>query len=380
MSRVATIPVFRPAFGDEELEQVRDSLQSGWVGLGPKVAEFERRFAEFIGVPFGIALDSGTSSLMLAMKLAGVRDREVITTPMTFVSTNHAILYEHGTPVFCDIEADTLNIDASKIEALVTPKTKAIVAVHYGGHACDMDAIRDIATRHRLLVIEDCAHATGGSYRGRRLGSIGDYACFSFHAVKNLATGEGGLITARTAEDAERLRRLRWMGVSKSTWDRSDQSSQRYSWYYDVREVGFKCHMNDIAAGIGLAQLAKLERNNARRFAIVGRYNEAFRHLTWLKTPVVRDYAVSACHNYVIRTPHRDALHVYLAERGISTSVHYIPNTHYEMYRDCRGPVPTCDAVWSELLTMPLFPDLSESDIQRIIESVQAFQPATVHA
>jgi perosamine synthetase len=380
MTRVATIPVFKPAFGDEELEQVRDSLQSGWVGLGPKVAEFERRFTEFIGVPFGIAVDSGTSALMLAMKLADVKGREVITTPMTFVSTNHAILYEGGIPVFCDIERDTLNIDASKIEALVTPKTKAIMTVHYGGHACDMDRIMAIAKRHQLLVIEDCAHGTGGLHRGVRLGSIGDYACFSFHAVKNLATGEGGLITTRSPQDAERLRRLRWMGISKSTWDRSDPSSQRYSWYYDVSELGFKCHMNDIAAGIGLAQLAKLERNNGRRFEIVGRYNDAFKELAWLQTPIARDYASSACHNYVIRTPHRDALHVYLAGQGISTSVHYIPNTHYEMYKGYRGAVPVCDAVWSELLTMPLFPDLSESDLQRIIESVRAFQPAAVPA
>jgi perosamine synthetase len=377
---VATIPVFKPSFGEEELQQVRESLESGWVGLGPKVAEFERRFAEFVGVPFAVALDSGTSALMLAMHLAGIEGREVITTPMTFVSTNHAILHHRGVPVFCDIEPDTLNIDASKIEALVTPKTRAIVAVHYGGHACDMDRIVEIARRHDLLVIEDCAHATGGLHRGRRLGSIGDYACFSFHAVKNLATGEGGLITARSADDAERLRRLRWMGISKSTWDRSDPSSHRYSWYYDVRELGYKCHMNDIAAGIGLAQLAKLERTNRRRKAIVAQYNEAFRNLAWLRTPVVRDYAASACHNYVIRTPHRDALHVYLAERGISTSVHYIPNTHYEMYRAFGGPVPVCDAVWKELLTLPLFPDLSESDLGRIIESVQAFQPAPVAA
>jgi len=170
------IPVFKPSFGEEELQQVRESLESGWVGLGPKVAEFERRFAEFINVPYGIALDSCTAALMLAFRLADVAGREVITTPMTFVSTNHAILYNQGIPVFCDIEPDTLNIDAAKIEALVTPATRAIVAVHYGGHACDMDRILDIARRHKLLVIEDCAHATGGTYRGRPLGSLGDYS------------------------------------------------------------------------------------------------------------------------------------------------------------------------------------------------------------
>ena len=374
------IPVFKPSFGEEELQQVRESLESGWVGLGPKVAEFERRFAAFVNVPYGIALDSCTAALMLAFRLAGVSGREVITTPMTFISTNHAILYNEGIPVFCDIEPDTLNIDAAKIEALVTPKTRAIVAVHYGGHACDMDRILDIARRHELLVIEDCAHATGGTYRGRPLGSLGDYACFSFHAVKNLATGEGGLITARTAEDAERLRRLRWMGISKSTWDRSDVKSQRYSWYYDVSELGFKCHMNDIAAGIGLAQLGKLERLNAKRAEIVRLYNSAFTGLPWLETPVVREYAVSACHNYVVRTPYRDALHAHLRDHGISTSVHYIPNTHYDMYKGFRGDVPVCERVWVQLLTLPLFPGLTEADVNMIVSQVQLFQPAVMPA
>ncbi len=344
---MTTLPVFKPSFGDEELDQLRDSLASGWVGLGPKVAEFERRFARFIGVPFGVAVDSGTSALTLAMRLAGVSGREVITTPMTFVSTNHAILYNDGIPVFCDIEADTMNIDASKIEALVTPQTRAIVVVHYGGYACDMDPIMDIAERHGLIVIEDCAHGTGGRYRGRMLGSIGDYACFSFHAVKNLTTGEGGLVTARTEPEMEQLKRLRWVGISKSTWDRSDGATHRYSWDYDVRELGFKCHMNDLAAGIGLAQLDKIGRLNSRRADIVRQYNGAFADLDWLETPVRREYTDSACHNYVVRTPHRDALHVYLAERGISTSVHYIPNTHYDLYRNYRGPVPVCEAVWT---------------------------------
>jgi perosamine synthetase len=375
---LTTLPVFKPSFGDEELRHIRESLESGWVGLGPKVAQFEQRFAGFIGVPFGAGLDSGTAALTIAMRLAEVEGREVITTPMTFVSTNHAILYNRGVPVFCDIEPDTLNMDASKIEALVTPRTKAIVVVHYGGHACDMDPILEIARRHDLVVVEDCAHATGGRYRGRMLGSIGRYGCFSFHAVKNLTTGEGGLVTAETEEEIEQVRRLRWVGISKSTWDRSDDSTRRYSWDYDVRELGWKCHMNDLAAGIGLAQLDKLPRLNARRADVVRQYNEGFADLDWLDTPVVRDYAVSACHNYVIRTAQRDALHVFLAERGISTSVHYIPNTHYDLYRDCRGPVPVCEAVWTRLLTLPLYPDLSGDDIGRIIDTVRAFRPAPV--
>lgn len=372
---MAVVPVFRPAFGEEEFVQVREALESGWVGLGPKVGEFEKRFAQYIGVPHVVGLDSGTASLTLAMRMAEVEEREVITTPLTFVSTNHAILYNRGIPVFCDIEPDTMNIDAAKMEALVTDKTRAIMVVHYGGHACDMDPILDIARRHRLVVVEDCAHATGGTYRGRRLGSLGDYNAFSFHAVKNLAMGEGGAVTARRAEDDAALRRLRWVGISKSTWERSDSADKKYSWYYDVTELGFKCHLNDIAAGIGLAQLEKLERNNARRRAIVETYNEAFRDLPWLEVPVERAYTRSSCHNYVVRTRHRDALHEHLGRHGISTSVHYVPNHHYAMYKGYRAEVPVCDAVWRDLLTLPLFPGLTTGDIEHVIERVRAFTP-----
>jgi perosamine synthetase len=296
---------------------------------------------------------------------------------MTFVSTNHAILYNGGTPVFCDIEPDTMNIDASRIEALVTPKTKAIAVVHYGGHACDMDAVMAIAARHGLAVVEDCAHATGGFYKDRPLGSIGDWGCFSFHAVKNLAMGEGGAITARTADDDARLRRLRWVGISKSTWERSDNPGKQYSWSYDVVELGYKCHLNDVLAGIGLSQLDRLDALNARRREVTAEYSEAFRDLAWLQTPVVRPSVRSAHHNYVIRSPFRDALHEHLAALDVSTSVHYVPSTHYALYAPYRRPLPVCDQVWQELLTLPLYPDLTATDVSRVIDGVRAFEPAT---
>ena len=372
------IPVFKPNFGDEELAHVRESLQSGWVGLGPKVAEFERRFASYVGVPHIVGLVSGTAALDLAMLLSDIGGREVITTPLTFVSTNHAILYHGGTPVFCDIEPDTLNIDASKIESLITPRTRAVMTVHYGGHSCDMDPILEIARRHNLVVVEDCAHATGGSYKGRRLGSLGDYGCFSFHAVKNLAMGEGGAISARTGAEDARLRRLRWLGISKSTWERSDNAAQQYTWYYDVPELGYKCHLNDIAAGIGLAQLDKLEAGNARRRAITGAYNEAFAGLDWLRTPAVRPYAEPSHHLYVVSTPYRDALHTHLRDLGVSTSVHYIPSTQYDMYAPYRRALPVCDRAWKEILTLPLYPGLTDGDVERIVEGVRSFVPAAM--
>jgi perosamine synthetase len=185
-------------------------------------------------------------------------------------------------------------------------------------------------------------------------------------------------MTARTSEEDARLRRLRWLGISKSTWDRSDNPAHQYSWYYDVPELGYKAHLNDIAAGIGLAQLEKLEQANGRRRAITQVYNDAFRDLDWLRTPVVKPYAESSHHMYVVSTPYRDALHSHLRSVGVSTSVHYIPSTQYEMYAPYRRPLPVCDRVWKEILTLPLYPGLTDADIARVIEGVRSFVPAAV--
>ena len=198
VSQLSDIPVFKPSYGAAEFKALKKVLQSGWTGLGPETEAFENEFAEYIGVRYAVAVNSCTAALHLALKVAGVEGGEVITTPMTFVATNHAILYNSSIPVFCDIEPDTLNIDPARIEALITKKTRAIMAVHYGGHACDMDALRKIAKKYRLRVIEDCAHACGGEYKQVKLGATGDIGCFSFQAVKNLSTGDGGMITTNS--------------------------------------------------------------------------------------------------------------------------------------------------------------------------------------
>jgi len=368
------IPIFKPSFGEEELNALREIFASGWIGLGPKVKDFEEKFSSFIGVKHAVGLNSGTAALHLAMKVMEVEGGEVITTPMTFISTTHAIIYNDATPVFCDIEDDTLNIDAKKINDLITDKTKAIVCVHYGGHACDMDRIVNIAKRYNLKLIEDCAHGTGGEYKGKRLGSIGDIGCFSFHAVKNLATGEGGMITIDDPQIYQRLQKLRWLGITKDTWSR-EEKDKMYSWYYDVEEVGFKYHMNDIPATLGLVQLAKLEKTNNRRREIADRYTKSLSALEWIETPVMKDYTKSAWHNYVIKTIHRDELNEYLKEKEISTGVHYIPNNHYEMYRDCKGPTPIAEKVWKRILTLPVYPDLDDEQVDYIIDSIKQFKP-----
>jgi len=365
------IPVFRPCYGEEEAIAVQEVLKSGWAGLGPKTKEFEEKFAAYIGVKYAVAVNSATAALHLALKVLEIEGYEIITTPMTFISTNHAIIYNKGIPVFADIEADTLNISPDSIKKLITNKTKAILLVHYGGYPCDMDEIVDMAEKYNLFVIEDCAHACGAEYKGKKVGSIGDLGCFSFHAVKNLATGDGGMITTNNERYYERLIRLRWLGITKDTWER-DKYSQ-YSWYYDVVEVGYKCHMNDIAAAIGIVQLSKLERLNKKREELTNLYNNLLHGVPEIKTPILKPGRKSAYHNYVIKAEKRDELNTFLAGEGISTSVHYFPNNHYAIYEGFRGDTPVSDYIWKKILTLPLFPDLRPEDVHFIANKIKMF-------
>lgn len=367
------IPVFKPCYSEEEIDAVADVLRSGWIGMGPKVEEFERKFAKYIGVKYAVAVNSCTAALHLALKVVGVGGFEVITTPMTFVSTNHAIRYAGGTPVFADICPLTLNIDPTSIEKCITPNTKAIVVVHYGGHPCNMDALWKIADKHKLVVVEDAAHGCGGEYNGCKIGRLCRIGCFSFHAVKNLATGDGGMITTEDTATYDKLRKLRWMGISKGTWDR-DSKNGGYSWYYDVDEIGYKYHMNDIAAALGIVQLSKLDAMNGTRRDIAAIYNEAFAGVDWIETPVVKTYAKTAQHNYVIKVDDRNELHSFLKSKGISSGVHYIPSNHYAMYKDCNYPTPTCESVWVRLITLPMFPDLTAEEIDKVIDTVKSFK------
>lgn len=366
------IPVFRPWYDKEELKAVEEVFDSAWIGLGPKTTQFEERFARYVGVPYAVALNSATAALHLGLAVLNVSGGEVITTPMTFVSTNHAVLYNNAEPVFADIEPDTLNIDPRSIEANLTDRTRAIIVVHYGGHACDMDTILDLAEERGIPVLEDVAHGAGGTYKGRKLGSLGNLGSFSFHAVKNLATGDGGMLTFSDPEYDARLRRLRWVGIDKDTWDRSE-IDQKYSWYYTVQELGWKYHMNDITAAIGLVQLEKLDRANARRGEIVAYYNERFADLECLETPVEKSYAQSAFHNYVIKLDRRDQLIAYLRDRNISTGVHYMPNHLYSMYRGFRADVPVTERVWQRLVTLPLYPGMTDWDVERVVRGVRGF-------
>lgn len=367
------IPVFKPKISkDEVLKGLGRIFDSGWIGLGPKTQEFEERFAEYIDVKYAVGVNSATAALHLACYVLGLRrGDEVIVPSMTFVSTALAPLYCRANPVFADIEEDTLCIDAVDVENKVTSRTKAIIPVHYGGHACRMHEIMEIARRHNLYVIEDASHGCGGKYENHMLGSIGLMGCFSFHAVKNLPTGDGGMITTNDEKIYNELKKLRWVGIDKVTWDRSEKSG--YSWQYSVDKLGFKYHMNDITAVIGLAQLKNLEEDNLIRRKYVRKYGEAFKNVDWIETPVEKDYAYSAHHNYVVKVPMRNELNEYLRVKGISTGVHYEPIHHYKVFGNIKTYVPITETIWPKLLTLPLYPDMTDKEFNKVTAEMTKF-------
>jgi perosamine synthetase len=367
------IPVFRPKMNKEEiLPELLKIFDSGWIGLGPKTAEFEQRFAEYVGVKYAVGVNSATAALHLANAVLGIRPGdEVIVPSMTFVSTALAPLYCGAAPVFADIEEDTLCVEPADVEKKITARTKAIIPVHYGGHACRMDEITEIAKAHNLYVIEDAAHGCGGKYKGRMLGSIGVMGCFSFHAVKNLPTGDGGMITTNDEGIYHELKKLRWVGIDKDTWVRAGKKG--YSWQYSIDKLGFKCHMNDITAVIGLAQLKVLDDHNRIRREYARKYDEAFKSIDWIEPPVEKDYAYSVRHNYVVKVPMRNELNEYLCKKGISTGVHYEPIHHFKVFGNVQTDLPVTEKTWVNLLTLPLYPDMTDGEFDKVTAEIIKF-------
>ena len=391
MSTRPMIQVFKPSLGEEELDALREIFRSGWVGLGPKTAEFERAVAAYVGAPHAVALNSATAALHLACAALGIGPGDEVLVPtITFVSTAHAPGYVGARPIFVDVDPQTLAIDLNDARRRLTPRTRAIMPVHYGGHPCDMNAVWAFAAEHNLLVIEDAAHAMGADYDGKRIGNVdrSDAVCFSFQAVKNLCVGDGGMITFKRPELLPTINRMRWCGIDKSTWDRTEsiladqaEGTRRYAnygWYYEIHELGHKYHMNDIAAAIGLVQLGKLDAMNARRREIAQAYDRAFAGAGWITTPAEPTHGRSAWHNYVIRTPQRDALNLFLKERSIATGVHYMP-IHLQPYyrKQARISLPVAERVWTELLTLPLYPGLTDEEVDYVCESVLSFAEQT---
>ncbi len=362
------IPLFRPRISEEAIEAAAAVLRSGWLGLGPKTGEFERAFAAHVGSEHCIGLSSCTAAIHLALRVLDLPpDSEVITTPITFVSTNHAILYEGLRPVFADVDQRTGNIDPVSVRERVSERTGAIIVVHYGGYPADLDELYEIARERGISIIEDCAHACGSVYRGRRIGSHGDLHAFSFHAVKNLPMGDGGALTVRSAEHDARLRRLRWLGIDKDTFSRTGENV--YHWEYEVTEVGFKCHMNDIEAAIGLVQLGRLDAENARRSEIAALYRENLDTVAGVTLPPVSDDRSSSHHLFPVTVERRNDLVDRLREKGIATGVHYRRNDEYRMYE--KTDLPNAEHFSSHVMSLPMHLDLRDSDVVSIADVIR---------
>lgn len=372
------LPFAPPLIGDAEIAEVVDTLKSGWLTTGPKTRQFAEAFAEHTQAPTALPVSSCTAALHLSLVASGVGEGdEVITTPLTFAASVNVIEHVRARPVLVDVEADTLNIDPDKIEQAITPKTRAIIAVHYAGHPVELDAIRDIADRHGIHLIEDAAHAIGAAYKGQPIGSGNNAACFSFYATKNLTTGEGGMLTG-PSELTDAARTLSLHGMSREAWSRYAAGGK---WAYDIVAPGFKANMTDIQAALGLQQLSRFQAMQQRRAEIVSEYDFAFSTEPAIQTPVRRDHVTHAWHLYVIRL-HDDVLSIdrnafieQINARNIGTSVHFIPIHLHSYYAKKYGwkpdDFPVALSNYQRMLSLPLSPAMSDEDVADVIDAVQ---------
>ena len=375
--RKTLLPYGRQSIDESDIQAVVNVLRSDWLTTGPKVGEFEEAMAAWVGGKHAVSFSSGTAALHAAAFAAGLQPGdEAITSPMTFAATANCVLYQGATPVFADVSRDTLNLDPQLVEASLTPRTKAILPVDYSGHPADLDAVLRLAERHGLVVIEDACHALGAEYRGRKVGGLAHMTVFSFHPVKHLTTGEGGLVTTNDAGLAESLRRFRNHGISSDA--RQRQSAGQ--WHYEMVLLGYNYRLPDIACALGLSQIGKLDSNVARRREIASRYTAAFRDVPGVIPPTVRDEVTPAWHLYPIRidlarlTVDRGEIFRALRAENMGVNVHYIPVHCHPYYRDRfgyrGGEYPVAEDAYARLISLPMFHGMSDQDVEDVIGAV----------
>ena len=385
--RASFLPFSLPLIGEEEIAEVIDSLRSGWITTGPKVKRFEEEFAQYIGCRHAIAVNSCTAALHIALTALDIGlDDEVIVPTLTFCSSANVVVHAGARPVLVDVGED-FNVQAETIERAITPRTKAIIVVHYSGQACDLAAVYDIARRHHLAVIEDAAHAVGAEYNSHKigasyhtqvLGSNRHITCFSFYAIKNLTTGEGGMIVTSDPELAERIRMLSLHGMNRDAWKRYSSAG---SWFYEIQEAGFKYNMTDIQAGMGIHQLKKLDGFIETRARYAGMYSEAFSEVPEIEMPLIHEDRKHAWHLYVIKLAlerlkiDRAQFIEELRAQKIGTSVHFIPVHLHPYYREKfgyqRGDLKQAEYLYDRIVSLPLYPAMTEDDVHDVIRAVR---------
>lgn len=365
----------RPFITEEEINEMVDTLRSGWLSMGPKTIRFEDEFNKYIGSKRSIAVSSWTAAGHLSLEAFGIqRDDEVIVPTMTFPATAEIVCYFGAKPVIVDVEEDTLNISLKEIEKALTPKTKAIIPVHYGGQPCDMDEIMGFAKQHNLKVLEDAAHSLPAYYKGRKIGTIADVTCFSFYATKTLSTGEGGMICTNDEEIAERCAIMRLHGINRDAWKRYSESG---SWYYEVVAPGYKYNFTDLQASLGLPQLKKVDDMWNSRKAIAAKYTEAFKDLDTITLHTIKPDRESSWHLYPVRL-NLDMLKIgraqiidELKQNNIGVGVHFMPVHQHLFYSETfkldDKNYPVASSVFPRLLSLPIYPGMTEKNVEKVI-------------
>lgn len=368
------IPYGRQTIEEDDIQAVVDVLRSDYLTTGPKIAEFEKMVADYVGAKYAVAISNGTSALHAACFAAGIQPGdEVITTPLTFAASSNCVLYCGGTPVFADVDPKTYNIDPEDIRRKITDKTKAIIAVHLAGQPCDMDEIHKIAKEHDLIVIEDGAHALGSVYKGKKVGTLSDMTTFSFHPVKPITTGEGGMIVTDNEEFYQKMMLFRSHGITR---DENLMTRNDGPWFYQQLDLGYNYRITDIQCALGCSQMKKLDRFLALRKEIVTRYNEAFADCENIVTPYQLPETESGWHLYIVQVKNCDRRKVFetLRERGIAVNVHYIPVYMHPYYQEHGYKDVHCknaEEVYSHIISLPLYPALTSEQQKFVIGRVR---------
>jgi perosamine synthetase len=366
----------KPFISEEEVDEIVDTVRSGWISMGPKTIRFENNFSEYIGVNKSVAVSSWTAAGHLSLEAFGINEGdEVIVPTMTFPATAEIVCYFKAKPVIVDVDEDTLNISLEAIEKAITPKTKVIIPVHYGGQPCDLDEIHAIAKKHNLKVLEDAAHSLPARYKGKTIGTISDVTCFSFYATKTLSTGEGGMICTNDEEIAERVKIMRLHGINRDAWKRYTESG---SWYYEVVAPGYKYNFTDLQASLGLPQLKKVDAMWNSRKRIAAKYTEALKDLDMLQLHTIKPDRDSSWHLFPVRlyldrlTKNRAQIINELREKNVGVGVHFMPVHQHLYYSETfnlsDADYPVASAAFPRLMSLPIYPGMTDENVDKVID------------
>jgi perosamine synthetase len=372
------IRLFKPSIGEEELKNIKEAFDRSWIGLGPNVNEFEKKWADFVGCKEAIALNSATAALHLALKVFDFPEgKKVLVPSLTFASTACAILYNRLIPVFVDSDPVTLGMDLTDMKQKYDEDCVAVIPVHYAGHPVPMEELVPWAKEKGLRVIEDCAHTSGADYKGKSLGTWGDIGCYSFEEKKLMTTGDGGMIVSNTPDLMKDVKAMRWVGIDKDNWKTAhsytDANKDAMHWFYEINILGYKYNMNDLSAAIGLAQLEKLPKMNSRRSQIIQMYLDGINHIEDIIPLVPYEPDVYVYQMFGVRVRKRDELMLYLKSKGIATGCHYTPLSIQPLFEEYGRNCPYVEEEANKFITLPLHADLTDEEVNYVIETIQNF-------